>query len=735
LWQIDLWRKRGLGRLAASFGPGYLAQDVASRAFLYRGEMGPEWRSYGTDTQEICEAFVDGINSFIDLALVDTARLPLEYGLTGTLPEKWSAEDVIRIRSHALTRNALSEVARANILSVADPSVDLLRKNLEPLKTPENASKIDLTRIPMEILDVFKLATANVTFSKERLSASLAEANRWVKLNEFSEVVSEALWTGSNNWAIAPDATSTGRPIIAGDPHRIHAIPSIRYLVHLTGAGIDVVGAGEPSMPGVSMGHNGVAAFTQTIFPADQEDIYVYSIDPDNCDRYLSEGKYVDMQVVEELFEVRNAADQRRKLRFTRHGPVLYQDERGGVAYAIRSVWFEPGSAAYLAGLSTMRAKSLQEFRSALRGFGAPSLNHVYADTSGCIAWLPAGMIPIRPNWDGLLPVKGDGQFEWAGFLEPEAMPHSINPSCGYVYSANEANLPTDWPNANIGYEWSEASRAHRIKEVLDSQVGRHSLKFSAALQADVMSKPAQRLQRLLEKVEAKGNADFSKARDMLLAWDNVLAVDSAPGALSELWFTKHLKPALFSISMPDPRLRPLFAPGDVERILCLLEEPNNPADRDSMLVETLTAAFRDATARLGEIVDRWRWGDLHHMHFVHPLSAALGNDGLSELDAGPVGVAGSASTVMHGAYRPQDFRVTMGASVRFVLDVGAWDNSICINTPGQSGDSRSQHYRDMMGSWANGEFVPLLYSADAIDAQIVSEIELLPERIGPEIG
>jgi penicillin amidase len=735
LWQIDLWRKRGLGRLAAHFGPGYLAQDQASRALLYRGDMAAEWKTYAQDAQAICEAFAKGVNAYIDLTEREPRRLPVEFGLTGTRPERWRAEDVVRVRSHALTRNALSEVLRANVLSKTGPANDLLRKNLEPRVTPGNAAGLPLDEIPLAVLDLFKLGTATVTFSQERLAAALADAPKWRKVNELAEVVMEADFMGSNNWAIAPSRSATGRPIFAGDPHRNHSIPSLRYLVHLTAPGLDLIGAGEPSAPGVSMGHNGHSAFGQTIFSADQEDIYVYEIDPERPDQYKFNGEWTPMRLVEELYEVKGAPDQTHAQKYTRHGPVLYVDSTRRRAFALRSVWFEPGTAAYLGSLTTARAKSWDEFREGLRRFAAPSLNHLYADVSGAIGWQPAGMVPVRRNWDGLLPVTGDGRFEWDGFLDLDDLPREFNPAKGFLATANEANLPADFDQdkTRIGYEWLENSRAVHLHNTL-ARAERATLRDSMRLQADVHSRPALRLQRLLQAIDRADDADFTPARAMLLAWDNELGAESAPGALSEIWWTKHLKPGLFALVLPEAT-RPLMAPGDVEGVLTALENPDarfgaDPvAARDDLLARTLAAAWRDAASRLGADPAGWRWGQLHHGYFEHPLSAVSNEEVRRQLDVGPLPKGGGASTVMHAAYRPQDFRIVMGASVRFVLDVGAWDNSMCVNSPGQSGDSRSPHYRDLAPKWAKGEYVPLVYSKSAVDDACERRIALTPKR------
>ena len=720
LWQIDLWRKRGLGLLAADFGPGFLEQDAASRAFLYRGDMDAEWRSYAPDARAICEAFAAGINAYVDLVEREPARRPVEFATLGTAPARWRAEDVVRIRTHALSRNAVSELLRARVTAAAGAETDLLRMGLEPAITPGNPGGLDLASLPLAALDIYKLATTGVHFSPERLAAGLEDARRWRQVNEAGEVLLAAASEGSNNWAVSGARTASGRPILASDPHRLHAIPSLRYFVHLTAPGLDVIGAGEPSAPGVALGHNESSAFSFTIFGSDQEDVYVYETHPDDPNLYRYGDGWRPMEIAAERFAVRGAAEQTREIAFACHGPVIHREP--GRAFAIRSVWFEPGAAAYLASLSTMRARAYPEFREAVRRFKAPSLNHVYADVSGHIAWLPFGLTPIRRNWDGLLPVPGDGRFEWDGYLPLEAMPEMVNPARGWVASANERNVESR-DGFEIGYEWLEAYRAQRIAQAL-SAPSPHSLADSLALQTDVASFPAQRLQNLIARLP-HDDADFSSARRLLRDWNGDLGADSAPAALSEYWFAKRLKPALFAALVPDPQTRALLGPGSTEGVLRTLEAPG--AAHDGLLAATLAAAYRDLLEKLGPDPSRWRWGDLHHGYFEHPLSG-LTPQAKPDLDAGPYPKGGGGSTVMAAVYRPQDFRVVVGASARVVMDVGNWDASLFINAPGQSGDSRSPHYRDLAPLWAKGEYAPLLYSKAAVEAAAQSVLDLLPE-------
>lgn len=733
LWHIDLWRKRGLGILAADFGPGYLAQDRAARLFLYRGDMAAEWAAYGPDAKEICIAFTNGINAFIDLVDREPVRLPPEFEAFGTRPAKWAPEDVVRIRTHGWVRNAVSEILRASVMAKADAEADLLRANLEPHIVPQVPDDLDLSTVPLSVLDTYRLAITPVSFSKERLAATLDQAWDWIKVTPLGEVIRDTRLQGSNNWAIDGAHTATGRPILANDPHRAHAVPSLRYLVHLTAPGFDAIGAGEPVFPGVMVGHNGTAAFGLTLFfGPDQEDVYYYETDPGDPDRYRYDRRWERMDVVEERFSVKGEADQTLTLKFTRHGPVISESPPDRRAFAVRTIFSEPGTAPYAASLVSMRTRTFDAFKKAMRLWKVPTVNQVYADTSGDIAWIAAGWSPVRENWDGLLPVPGDGRYEWNGYLTSDELPHLHNPASGYVATANEMNLPPDWPFAEkpVGYEWIEGSRALRVNEVLSAD-SRQTVASSCALQTDVLSIPARRLAPVFRSLRPNA-AEARRALDLLGGWDHRLDAASGPAALFELWWTKHLKPALFARLLPDESVAPLLAPGDVESILRSLEEPDarmgkNPLSaRDDLLASTLAAAYADCAERMGPDPAGWAWGKLHQIYFQHALSA-IDAAASPKINVGPFEMGGSESTPMNASYRPGDFRVTLGASVRVVVDVGDWDNSVCINAPGQSGDPRSAHYADLAPVWAKGEYVPMLYSAGAVDGATETRIVLTP--------
>lgn len=371
LFQIDLWRRRGLGQLSEVFGPGFLEQDRAARLFLYRGDMDREWRIYSAhatrEAEPVAQRFVDGINAYVDWLVKNPASLPWEFKQLDYRPAKWSAEDVVRIRSHGLTRNVISEVARANTLcKTNDVDADQVRFGLTNDWKAQVPDGLDPC-LPADVLKVFQLATQDVTVPRNVLK--LAEVPQAVAVLQ-----EESAPEGSNSWVIAPPKSATGRAILANDPHRAYSAPSLRYLVHLSAPGLDVIGAGEPALPGVSLGHNGTIAFGLTIFNIDQEDLYVYELNPADSTQYKYKDGWETFRVIREVIPVRGGASKQVELTFTRHGPVVYVDAEKRRAYAVRSGWLETGMSPYFGSVDYMRAKDFKTFQASLVNWGAPTL-------------------------------------------------------------------------------------------------------------------------------------------------------------------------------------------------------------------------------------------------------------------------------------------------------------------------------------------------------------------------
>jgi penicillin amidase len=717
LWQIDLWRKRGLGRLSASLGPAYVAQDRAARLFLYRGDMAAEWAAYDPIGREAVEAFAGGVNAYVADVRAGKRPLPVEFALTKSQPEDWKPEDILRIRSHALVNNVTSEVARARTICAGGVEADALRRKLEPAHKVTVPKGLDPCSVPAGVLVDYVLATEPVSFTPLKQSAAAGAPK------DLAQVIDERSAEGSNNWTISAARSATGRPILANDPHRPVGVPALRYIAHLDAPGLSIIGAGEPALPGVSFGHNGTAAFGITINYVDQEDLYAYEV---RGNAYRYKGGFEPMRTVRETIEVKGGPAQEVELRFTRHGPVIWQDATR--AFAIRTVWNEPGLSGYFGSSRMWRAKGWDDFQTARNRWGAPPLNLVYADTKGDIGWAVAARTPVRVGWDGLMPVPGDGRYEWRGFLEDGGLPTVKNPAAGYFATANAMNIPAEpaYPRAarQLGFEWADRSRSDRIHEVLD-KLPKSTLADSMALQTDSVSPQARRGVALVQSLTSS-DRQMTVALDFLKRWDGTEATSSAAAAIYETWANKHLGPAVAAAAAPEAA-RPLIG-STPDPILTWLEA-QPAAIRDPILLASLKSALDELTKRLSHHTYGWTWGRLHHAHFV-PAVAVLADPALAtQMTVGPLQVPGSASTPRAATFRTEDFRQTAGASVRLVLDVGAWDNSMAINTPGQSGDPASPHYRDLFPLWAGGAYVPLRFSRGAVegDAEVVMKLSPAP--------
>lgn len=728
LWQIDLWRKRGLGLLSENFGADYVDQDRAVRMFLYRGDMDAEWAAYGPNGRTYADAFAEGVNSYVQQVLDGTQPLPVEFELTGTEPDLWSPEDPVLIRSHGLTRNASSEVRRSQVVCAADLEADLLRSRLEPEWQAEIPDGLDPCVVPEDLLRDYQLATRGVEFVAPEGDVAELDYDQFLRTTE-----ANIDRIGSNNWTISPERTATGRPILANDPHRAHGAPSLRYIVHLNSPNMSVIGAGEPSLPGISIGHNGTIAFGLTIFAVDQEDVYVYELNPDNPNQYRYDGGWEDMEEVTDTIAVRDGEPQEVTMLYTRHGPVLKVDAENNRAFSMRTVWLEPGTSAYFGSVDYMTAQNWDEFSTAIERFSTPSENQVYADTDGNIGWIVGAMTPTRENWDGLMPVPGDGRYEW-DFLDRKDLPSSFNPEKGWFGTANEMNLPDDfdYERWRIGFEWSDPSRMQRITEVLNENDS-VTLADAMALQNDDVSMLGRRLAALVQGMEAPDGADSTAeaALALLQDWDGTVAVDSAAAVVSELMLRSHLGKATVTRAAPA-EVQSLIGNGSITSVMALLENPDDrlgddpEAARGEILQEAFAGAVEEAMSLLGGDAEGWQWGALHKGYFKSAMVPLLDERWVDQFNVGPFSMGGAGSTPRASSYN-SNFEVTSGASYRMVLDVGNWDASRAINAPGQSGDPLSPHYRDLAPLWATGEYVPLSYSREAVEANASHVLELTP--------
>lgn len=711
LWQMDLWRRQGEGKLAEILGERAIERDRFARLLRYRGDMKAEYESYAPDAKQIIEAFVRGVNAQIAV-VKESGKMPIEFQLAGYQPDPWTPEVCLtRMAGYVMTRNASTEIQRAMLAREFGTEFVDAWMETEPARKLEIPTGLDLAGIDPKILAAANAAGGAVTFNPP------SNPN-----------------DGSNNWVIDGRLSATGKPLLANDPHRTIALPSLRYLVHLNGPGWNVIGAGEPSLPGVAAGHNERVGFGFTIVGIDQQDLYVEEINPANPNEYRWQGKWQPMRVEREQLKVKGEATPREiELKFTQHGPVIYEDKERRRAYALKWVGSEPGTAGYLASLSLNRAKNWPEFLKALERWKVPSENLVYADVDGNIGWVAAGMTPVRKGpdgktWSGLLPVPGDGKYDWQGFLPLKDLPQAYNPAKHFVATANHNILPPDY-GKELGYEWSNPIRFLRISEVLSSGKGKFTVADFERLQHDETSLPARELTAILKEVKG-AKPELQPFVEMLTKWNCQLSKDSAPAALYEFWVTK-LASAVFKPHVSAKAWPMVGSRISLGKTIEALKSPtprwfgaDARAGRDLAMLKSLEDAVAEAKMRLGSDSANWRWGTLHVAPFNHSLSTDAERRTLFNLPAPERGGDGNTVNSTSGA----NFRQTHGASFREILDVADWDRSVGTNVPGQSGQPGSKHYGDLLPLWADGKYFPLLYSKPKVEARAKDRLTLEPK-------
>jgi penicillin amidase len=737
LFQFEIWRAQTMGTTAEILGPRAIDRDHGTRLFKFRGDMTQEMNHYHDRGAEIIPAFVDGVNAYIDRALEDPDDLPLPFQLLGIEPRHWTPEVVIS-RHQGLLGNIGAELNTGRaVCTIGGDAVKELQYyhprepdlELDPFIDCESLLENDIlhlynayrTSIRFEPSDIVAANSRNDSESFDRLASLLDVEAAELEGRSKDDI-------GSNNWVVSGSRTQDGYPLMINDPHRAQAVPSLRYWVHLVGPGWNVIGGGEPEIPGVSIGHNEQGAWGLTVFGTDGEDLYVYETNPANPNQYRYDGAWEDMRIMEETIQVKGAASVTVELKYTRHGPVVFEDSGKDLAYAVRPAWSEIGGAPYLASLRMDQATNWEEFREASNYSNIPGENMVWADRDGNIGWQAVGIAPVRRNFSGMVPVPGDGRYEWDGYLPIIAKPHEYNPERGYIETSNSNYTPPDYPYMDaIGFTWTDPYRWARGSEFLET--GRKlSMVDMIRLQHDYLSIPARTLVPLLADRPAS-NPQVEEARRRLLDWDYVLDKNSVEAGIY-VAFERQLLDGIEELKIPAAA-RDYVGIG-MKRMVDFLLAPDGDfgADplrgRDEFLLDALASGVRDLREKLGSDMDGWVYGQVDYKHVLirHPLSAAVDAATRERLDVGPLPRGGNSFTVGNTGGGDNQ---TSGASFRIFVDVRDWDNTLGMNTPGQVGDPDSPLYDNLFELWANDRLFPAFYSRDKIEGVAFERLELQP--------
>jgi penicillin amidase len=691
LFQMDLWRRSSQGRLSEVLGPNFAARDAMTRRMQFRGDLASEWASYGADVKPIVEAFVRGVNAWVSIAQRD---LPEEFVLAGWVPELWKPEDLLnRTDAFLQSGDADLEAFRARLIA----AVGAPRAN-EILPAEKQYS---IRGIPPDV-DLDGLG--------EVVSGAIRSVGTAPFFLGLAAPVAPAVAAGSNAWAVPGSRSTTGAPLVASDPHRALAHPSLRYLIHLSAPGWNVAGAVSPWLPGVAVGHNDRIAWGLAAFPADTQDAFIERVNPANPHQVESRGRFVDTLVVKDPIVIRGRAkpfDFERE--YTPHGVVIASDRQRHLAFTLKWSGMEEGAAGELASLAVDRAQSAADLLVALKTWRMPVVEVVYADADGKVGRQVAGFVPNRTSWDGAVPAPGwTGAFEWRGWRRLDELPHTDGEEAAHRVAIAA--------NRNV-------ARTNRLLEVFggEQRFGVDDLK---AVQHDTMAWNAEQIVPLLVPLHADRN-DVETARRSLLAWDRRIGADSSTATLYVYWEEALLR-GLAERRVPQPLLDAYLARARLD--VTTLTMPSRvwfdrdpEKARDALLLDALAVTVDRVRAMAGAQPEP-TWGRLHAVTFKHPL--ALTEAARRLFDVGPFDRPGYAETVMATYTRSS---VSIGASFSEIVDVSNWDRSAVINAPGQSGSPRSAHFSDLARPWAAGEYFPLAFSDAAVQANAESTLVLTP--------
>ncbi len=737
LFQFEVWRAQATGTTAEFLGPRGVDSDHGARLFMFRGDITEEMNHYHPRGAEIITAFVDGVNAYIDLALEDPEALPLPFQLLGIQPRHWTPEVVISRHGGLLGNIGLELNTGRAVCSIGE---DLVRETqyyhphdpiltIDPMIDCDSLLNNDILylynayrrTLRFEPSDIVVAANRNSVHEFEQIANTLVAEEHITRENDLDDI-------GSNNWVISGELTQDGWPMMVNDPHRTQQVPSLRYWAHLVGPGWNVIGGGEPTIPGISIGHNGVGAWGLTVFNTDGEDLYVYETNPSNPNQYRYRGRWEDMEIISESIPVKGSSPVTVELKYTRHGPVTFHDDDNNLAYAVRPAWMEIGGAPYLASLRMDQAKTWEEFRDASNYSHIPGENMIWADRDGNIGWQAVGIAPIRRNFSGMVPVPGDGRYEWDGYLEIRNKPNEFNPERGYIETSNSNYTPPDFPYLEaIGYTWTDPYRWARGSEVLAS--GRKfNMMDMIELQHDYLSIPARTLVPFFQTIRA-GEERVEQARQMLLDWDFVLDRNSIEAGIYVV-FERQLLVNMEQLKLPES-VHSYLSVGMKKTIDMLLAPDGDFGEdpiegRGQFLLDTLAQAVNGLTEKFGSNMQNWVYGQAEYKHVLlrHPLSPAVDEETRARLEVGPLPRGGNGFTL--GNTGSGDNQTT-GASFRIFVDTRDWDNTLGMNNPGQVGDPDHPLYNNLFELWAEDKVFPAFYSRDKIETVLFETLTLNP--------
>jgi penicillin amidase len=668
LFQMELGRRAASGRISELAGPRALPLDRTMRVLGLRHRAEGEVAALPAPTRTMLDAYARGVNAYV---AAHGRWSALQFAVLGR-PEPWTPVDSLlwgKTMGMYLSGNWRSELSRAALVG------RMPRGEIDQLWPPQ-----DRTPAPSASAGEFRFAglAGLVDGFMPRFPDPFTLPDR-----------------ASNEWAVDGAHSTTGAPLLAGDPHLAYTTPGIWYLARVDTPGATLAGAFAPGVPFLVIGRNAHLAWTFTTNGADTQDVFTETVLPDG--RYAAPDGPAAFVSRTEHIVVRGAPAVDMVVRETRHGPVV-SDIPGLVTPADHIVLaaamanLQPGDDAATGLLALNRADSVAQAGVAAPQITSPVQNLLVADAKG-IGQFTTGRVPVRRAGDGEWPQPGaDGAHDWVGWASGDALPHVVDPPSGRIVNTNERVSPPDFP-VFMGRDWYGDWRAQRVRELLGS--GRVSPEDFARMQVDVTSRFARAiLPSLLARPRQDGLA--GQAAGLLAGWDGRMAMDLPQPVVFNAWIQRFDTLLLEKHGAES-------APSPWADFVAWVLSPAGAAwcggDCGPLLDQALAEALPPLAAKLGPVPAQWRWGQVHVATFGDPVLPPLSNH---------IPQPGDDTTIFRGGGRLGELNAVHGPGYRGVYDLAALDNSHFIAAPGQSGNPFTLHARDMIVRWRDGLGVTL---------------------------
>jgi penicillin amidase len=708
-WQMEFFRRLGHGRISEVFGKDFVKID---RYFRMITAAGVNQRP-PIELAFVSRSFADGVNAYLE---THRDRLPIEFTVLGYSPKPWEADDylaIVKVINWALSIGWRVDLTAARVMDKVGE--ERLREAFPPwpdeapLIIPKRAKTLQISNPTLEVL---RLVERLIPFSSP---------------------------AASNSWVVSGRRSATGKPVLANDPHLELTAPPFWWEVHLVCPTIAVSGFALSGVPAIAVGHNRHVAWGVTNVMADDVDFYIERINPANPRQYWYRDHWEDMRVVNESIRVKGHNPVNTEILVTRHGPIVTDVKEGAPEETLAARWaFVEGLQTLQAAYLLLKAKDIDGVQGALRYWELPSQNFVFADDKGNIGYRCCATIPLRAKGDGVLPMPGwNGDYDWKGYVPFHQRPRLINPSEGFIATANNKVASSDYPYM-ISHYWEPPDRILRIRQLL-AAAQKPSIDDFKAMQQDVYCILAAEMTPLMIRVleERFSDDEAKEAKDILSAWDFRMAEESAGACIFEATLRKMMENIFkdeLGEGLFEEYLRTFMFPPRAVRLLVgkgaspWFDDVNTPQQEgmEEIVAKSLRQGLTELRRSMGINMERWAWGKIHTLTFEHVLGKKKPLDLLFNL--GPFPAGGNHLTVNNKQYRyDRPYRAFLGASARLIVDLAAMDDALHCLPTGESGHRGSPYYKDQIDLYLQGGYHPAWTERTAVERQGEGRLLLKP--------